>query len=151
LLNKINKSRLQQIQVIQLSAIHAFLKHRDIERAVSILKGSKNQNYPEWYLSMAFLCAYEGNLKVAIRSYRRAALFEIQSATLSQIEDFICWVLEKEPDKYQLHYCLGFFNWKIKGDNIQAREDFEIFLNSKGSKEFKKEKKLTEKWLTIIK
>jgi len=150
-LTKINEPQLTNTQLIQLSAIHAFLKYRDIERAISILKGSKNKNYPEWHLSMAFLCAYKRNLQAAIRSYREAALFEIEPTSLTQIENFICWVLEEEPDKYQLHYCLGFFNWKIKGDNIRARKDFETFLKSGLPEEFKKEKELTTKWLKQIK
>ena len=57
------------------------------------------------------------------------------------------WLLEVEPDKVQMHYLLGFLNWKIKGDLIQAREDFGRFLANERSNNFLKERSLAEDWL----
>lgn len=71
--------------------------------------------------------------------------------TLSEVEDFIVWVLEEEPDKYQYHYCLGFFNWKIKGDLHQSVNDFEAFLSNIKQGEFVKERDLAQQWISEIK
>ncbi len=100
--------------------------------------------------SMAFLYAYDGNLASAIRHYRRATKSVVSIGMLTQIEDFICWVLEREPDKYQLHYCLGFFNWKAKGDLVRALKDFEKFLELRHEDEFNKERELAEKWMAEL-
>ena len=61
------------------------------------------------------------------------------------------WILEEEPEKYQYHYCLGFFNWKIKGDLHQAINDFGEFLKHIRNGEFVKEKDLAQKWISEIK
>ena len=87
----------------------------------------------------------------SIRQYRICANYDVTPVTLSEVEDFIVWLIEEEPDKYQFHYCLGFFNWKIKGDLHQAVNDFEEFLNRGKQEEFVKERELSQNWISEIK
>ena len=70
---------------------------------------------------------------------------------LFQIEDSLCWTLENEPQRYHLHYCLGFFNWKAKGDRGQAINHFERFLQESNDSKFEKEKQLATQWIEDIK
>jgi len=74
----------------------------------------------------------------------------VDPAIPAQIEEFMCWLLEEEPQKYQLHYCLGFINWKIKGDKAQAIKDFEIFLSRGNKQEFTIERELARIWISEI-
>ena len=110
-------------------------------------KISKNDRNSIWHLNQAFLYAYTGNLKTATRHYRNAISAEFSPDIISKIEDFILFIATNDPAKYQLYYCLGFFNWKIKGDLLQAVKDFERFLNSGDKAEFVKARELTANWL----
>ena len=121
-LGKVLASRRELPLVLNLSAIHAFLKDRDTDGAITYLKKSKSEDLGVLHYNMAFLDCYKGDLRSAIRRYRQAIMFTVEPDVISQIEDFMCWVLELEPGQYQLHYCLGFFNWKTKGDEIQAKK-----------------------------
>ena len=60
------------------------------------------------------------------------------------------WIIGEEPKKYQFHYCLGFFNWKIKGDLQQALNDFKEFLKVDQDNNFMKEKELAAEWSSGI-
>ncbi len=113
---------------LNLRAILAFVLKRDVEQSIALLKRVKAIGQPLWHLNMAFLLGYKGELKNAIRHYRLAANSEADPETLTQVEDFIVWVLECEPEKYQLHYCLGFFNWQLKGDPERAIHDLNDYL-----------------------
>ena len=74
-------------------------------------------------------------------------MIAVEANIIDQVEGFLCWILEQEPEKYQFHFCLGFFNWKTKGDVNQAKKDFDKFLAARQEFEFEKEKKLVEKWV----
>lgn len=144
-LSKINNPYLDRYRVRLLKSILLFLNNRDVNKAITILSKCKKDKDHTWRFNLAFLHAYKGELYKAIRQYKVLANpqnSEIKANILSQIEDFFCWVLEKEPEKYQLYYCLGFINSKIKGDTIQAISDFEKFLSSVKEGEFIKEKEL---------
>ncbi|HLG25859.1 MAG TPA: hypothetical protein VI588_03675, partial [Candidatus Gracilibacteria bacterium] len=142
-LDKIAEERRAEPSVVLLSAIYAFVQNRDVQKALKnlaklkkITKDSEKTNLAgAWNCSMAFLYAYNGNLNVAIRHYRKAAMAAVEPDIIAQVESFLCWVLEKEPEKYQLYYCLGFFNWKIKGDVVQAEKDFRAPLKTPCLKE----------------
>lgn len=129
------------------NAIAIFLAHRKVDDAITCLKAAKNPNDGTWNYNMAFLHGYKGNLKVAARHYNQASLHPVPPETLAQIEDFICWVLREEPEKYQLNYCLGLFNWKAKGDNIQAIKDFGAFVARAADGAFAKEQELATQWV----
>jgi hypothetical protein len=133
-----------------LRSIFLFVHHRDVKGAVAILKKCKGVPEGTWLYNLAFLHAYMGDLKKAVQRYRNAIGLPVEPAVAAAIEEFICWVLEEEPQKYQLHYCLGFINWKIKGDTGQAKEDFETFLVRGNDKEFTFERELARKWISEI-
>ncbi len=154
-LEKVLDKRRTEPGILFLSAIHAFVTDRETERALKYLKkikgaaqGSADSNVVgTWNYNIAFLNAYKGNLNVATRHYRKAAMTVVEPDIINQVESFLCWVLEQEPEKYQLHYCLGFFNWKTKGDVAQAEIDFNRFLVARRDGKFEREKELVEKWL----
>jgi tetratricopeptide (TPR) repeat protein len=149
-LKKIGQVLSNDYEVLLLKTVEAFLNERNIQKALGFIKKCKTFNDPVWHLNLAFLKAYEGYLGKAIQEYQFCLRYEIAAQTLSQIEDFICWILDKEPDKYQYYYCLGFFNWKLKGDLYQAVKDFMAFLKSAEVAKFEKEKKLAAKWIEEI-
>ena len=149
-LQKVSPILHDNYDVLLLQSIEAFLNGRRIKEAIEYTKKCSQFDSPVWHFNLAFLEAYQNNLAGAIRQYRKAANYEILPKTLSDIEDFIFWLIEEEPDKYQYHYCLGFFNWKIKGDLHQALKDFNEFLCHIKDGEFVKEKELTRKWIMEI-
>lgn len=157
-LEKVGDESRSETGVLLLSAVHAFVKYRDTEKALRYLKRIKgaakgstdSKIVAVWNYNVAFLNAYNGDLKVAIKHYRRAAMIAVEPDIIDQVEGFLCWVLEQEPEKYQINFCLGFFNWRTKGDVIQAEKDFDKFLKARRDKEFEREKGLVEKWLVGI-
>lgn len=137
--------------VLLLKSFEYFLNGRNIQEAIKCCKKCKNFDDPVWHFNLAFLYAYKKELKTSIREYRNCAIFEVHAQVIADVEDFIVWILDEEPYMYQYYYCLGFFNWKIKGDLKQAIEDFELFLKHYKNKEFPNEKKLVHKWIKEIK
>lgn len=129
-----------------LSAIHHFLNDRNVAAALLSLKNVKNSG-GIWNLNVAFLNAYKGNLKSATRNYKSTAAREVDVDIISQVEDFLCVILEHEPDKYQLHFCLGLLNAHIKGDKLRAIEDFKLFIADGDVKEFANERELAGTWI----
>jgi hypothetical protein len=111
-------------EVLNFKAITAFVLKKDVKEAIELIRITNDRNQPHWHLNFAFLLAYNGDLKNAIRHYRIASrLPDIPPVVLSQIEDFIVWSIKNEPERSQLYYILGFFNWKIKGDLLRATKD----------------------------
>ncbi|MHB1301491.1 MAG: hypothetical protein ACYCY8_11585 [Burkholderiales bacterium] len=138
-------------EVLNFRAIIEFVIRHNIDEAISLIKAIKATGQPHWHLNLAFLLAYKGQFNNAIRHYRLAAeLPDIPPEILAQIEDFIVWVLTQEPQKYQLYYCLGYFNWKIKGDFAGATKDFECFLANATAPGMEKEKQLAQNWIEEI-
>lgn len=139
-----------EYEVCLLRSIFLFLKGRDVKGAVAALKKCKKIPDGTWLYNLGFLHAYRGDLKKAIQQYRNAMTFSIEPPVIAEIEEFLCWVLDVEPLKYQLYYCLGFLNWKIKGDKSQAIRDFETFLSLGRAEEFTIERELASKWIPEI-
>jgi hypothetical protein len=148
----INPEQYSTMHVLGLNAIYAFLKAKSVARAIEWLyKIATPLRDSVWNLNVAFLLAYEGNLRGAIAHYRRALEQPMQADVIGKIEDFVHHVATTEPGKYQLYYCLGFFNWKVKRDLQQARQDFTTFIQCRRGNEFEKEVKLATKWLAQLK
>jgi tetratricopeptide (TPR) repeat protein len=148
--NNISDELANSYDVLLLQSVRAFLDGRRIKDAIDYINKCKRFNDPIWHFNLAFLEAYKGDLKKSIRQYRKGASYNILPTTLSEVEDFMVWILEEEPDKYQYYYCLGFFNWEIKGDLVQALHDFNKFLEHTKNGEFIKEKALATKWISEI-
>ncbi len=150
-LGKIDLEKHSEIMVLTLNSIHVFLTERDVEKARKLLNRCKKEHRVAiWYMNQAFLAAYAEDLKRSLQHYRKALKFDISADLLSKIEDFIVYIVKIEPEKYQLYYCLGFFNWKFKGDNIQAIKDLEKFLSHENKDEFVKAKEIAGSWLKEI-
>jgi hypothetical protein len=128
-----------------LLAIISFCLYRNPKKAFEHIKAMKDSNSAIWLLNMAFLHGYMGQLTSAIRHYRLAITKELDMPVIAEVENFIEWALEQYPDKFELFYCLGFFNWKLKGDCIQADKDFTSFL-AEAQNSYQKEQALALKW-----
>ncbi len=150
-INKIPEKFITSYQMLLLRSIGSFFSDRNIERAVFYIKKCKKYNDPVWRFNLAFLMAYKGDLQKSIQCYRICEKYQVAAETISQVEGFIVWILEEEPEKYQYYFCLGFFNWKIKGDLQQSLNDFEKFLSINHNNNFEKEELLATKWCAEIK
>lgn len=146
-LDKIDPAIKDRNTTLNLRAITLFLTRRSVDESIGLLKRVRDDGNRIWQCNMAFLYAYKGNLKQAIRHYRHASKCDFEQDNFYQIEDFINWMLEQEPTKYQLYYCLGFINWIIKEDRVLALENFNKFLELRAKSEYLQEKDLTEKWM----
>lgn len=137
--------------ILLMKAIEAFLTNRDIDEAIKYTKMCKKHNHPIWKFNLAFLYGYRGQLGDAIRYYRKGLKHNLEPEAICQIEEFIEWVLKIEPAKYQLFYCLGFFNRHVKGDPKVALEDFENFTKESSDPQFQKEKEIASSWISELK
>lgn len=143
-LDKIKGTNIDSYNIYPTLAVYHFVASRDIASAKRELRNAKKfkNNDHIWLLSLAFLFAYEGDMKNAIANYKKALKFEYPSFTLIEIEEFILWVLQTEPDKIQLYFCLGFINYFLKNDKIVAKKDLEVFLEKSSDKNFLEEREL---------
>jgi hypothetical protein len=136
-------------EIVNLEAILAFLNHRNCDQAIGELnKIHKRQRGQAWYLNMAFLFGYKGELSNAAKHYDRASREPGDHDALGQIEEFIERILQKEPNKIGLFYCLGLFNQRLKGDFVSAERDFSSFIfkaNKAGL--YQSEVALAKKWI----
>jgi len=147
------KKTAAQYKFLLLKSVAVFLSERDILKAISYIKSCESiTNHETWHFNLAFLEAYRGDLKKAIRQYRKCQEFvKIDPQTVNQVEDFICWVLEEEPERYQFHFCLGFINRYIKEDKILALKDFEKFSALVENRQFVEQQELTKQWICELK
>ena len=112
-----------------LRGIYYFLAERDIEKAKQQIQKSRNERDAAWQFSDAFLAAYDGDLERAHKIYKRAFMGNVKESIPLDVETFIRDVLDQEPSKIQLWYCLGMINYFSKGDPQLAKEDFERFVD----------------------
>ena len=110
-----------------LKGTYLFLKD-DIDGAKKEIKLAKNDRNAQWQYSLAFLEAYEGNLEQAHKIYKRAFKGSVPDVTPLEVEMFMCDVLDKQPEKIQLSYCLGLVNYFVKHDLTSAMRDFQTFI-----------------------
>lgn len=113
-----------------LRAVWHFVSGRDVASALSEIRKCKNNEDAAWRYSYAFLLAYSENMKTAGRMYHSAFRKTNNNDLLSQVEEFIIWVISENPEKIQLHFCLGLINQYGKGDRGLALQDYEVFLKS---------------------
>ncbi|MFH1689429.1 MAG: hypothetical protein ABIE42_04240 [Candidatus Eisenbacteria bacterium] len=130
-----------------LRAILLFALRGDVPGAKKEIMKCKTATRPLWRYSLAFLLAYEGELEEAHKIYRRAVRHGMPAEFLEELEDSICWALAEEPGKFQLYFCLGLINWKVKGDHLAAIRDFETFVSSASPGEFARQVELARAYL----
>jgi hypothetical protein len=137
----------------QTLAIAAFLLRRDIAAARRSLSACQAYDDASLIYSDAFLHGYEGDLDKAYRAYRNAVKAPLSDASVPiQCEEFIQYVLDSEPEKYWLYFCLGLLNSRCKNDAEAATRDFEIFVARDIEKQFAKQVEIVvTKWLPDLK
>lgn len=130
-------------------AICDFVLRRDVSSAHENITKAQTPHDMTWLYGRAFLHAYSGKLQDAAREYRKifSGIHREHTAPL-QSEEFIQIVLNEEPSRSELHYCLGQINFFVKQDFAQAQRDFETFLSrtpiNKHSKQRNEAEKLIE-------
>jgi hypothetical protein len=149
-LDKIDESQKNRPAVNALNAICAFVLDKNADIAMNFVKKPEQKSNPVWQLNMAFLNGFKGNLKHSIQQYRAAARLSIDVDVINQVEGFINWAIEENPHKYQLHYCLGFFNWQIREDKLLAKNNFLRFIELAKPQEFEKEVDLAKEWIHLL-
>jgi len=110
-----------------LMAIALFVLDQNVGSATKHAKQARSRTYPVAQYSLAFLYVCSGNLRRGAKLYRQACR-ECPREVAFQVEEFICWSLERDPSQIELHYCLGLVNRYGKGDRAQALVDFKKFL-----------------------
>ncbi len=132
-------------------AIWLFVTKRDVAGALEEIRKARNTVDQTWRYNHAFLLAYKGSLKTALEEYKRASKKVLPNPrTLLDVEEFITWVVDKEPDKTQLHFALGLINFFSKGDQRRAMLDFEKFLEVTPANNFPEQRRLAEAYLQTI-
>jgi tetratricopeptide (TPR) repeat protein len=131
------------------TAIWLFVRKRDVEAAKKeIFKcAAKKVSDPTWRLNAAFLYAYSGDMKKAVELYDTAFSLGRVPEISFELEEFIDWALANEPDKYQLHFCLGLINLKLKNDALTATRDFERFLTKLDTDKYPELKVLAQRYI----
>lgn len=135
-------------------ALYTFVKEGSVRKARKEIESLKKAKVPDstWAFDEAFLLAYSGHMTSALRYYRMALKrLPTTSSVLVEIEEFILWMLSKEPDKVQLHFCLGLVNYWGKEDLSKATEDFERFLELTDDGAFPEARQLAAEYLDEIK
>ena len=123
--------------IYNLETIYYFLVG-DIQKAfekVSEAKKVSNGDYT-WAYNKAFLYAYDGNIEKAYSTYEIAFRNKSAIDVHIQIEQFIREILEKEPQKYQLHYCLGLIYYYIHEDERLAEIEFGKFIQKENENNY---------------
>lgn len=130
-------------------AIYVFVFERNTQKAISILESIKRPDSygPNVRYGLAFLHAYCGNLTVAERHYKKAFRLDSNGDEAFEIEEFIIWILESEPEKTQFHYCLGLLNLVVKKDAILSKRDFSQFVSTEKSLKFPEQAKKAREWI----
>ena len=149
-LDNITPQILSGLRYVHLRAVAAFLVDRDVDQALSILDSARDRADALWYWNAGFLYAYKGNLKKATQLYRNGTLIALPAEIPAQLEEFITHILITEPEKTQLHYCLGLLNRDVKGDSIRALEEFDSFLAKTPEGVFERDKVVVKKWKAAL-
>ena len=112
-------------------AMCAFVLRREVESAREILQACNSTEDATWKYGMAFLHAYDRDLGQAYRWYMRAFDSPLSDPSVPlQSEAFIQNVLDEEPDRQWLTFCLGLINYRAKEDYDAAKRDFDLFTDN---------------------
>jgi tetratricopeptide (TPR) repeat protein len=120
----------QRGDVRNLQAMCAFILRGDTTTAQDtfVLLSRAEPGNPIWVYSLAFLCAYDGDLEKAHRLYKKAFELDDSAALSIEIEEFVAWCAEAHSERPQLFYCLGYINGRQKKDAQRALSDFKRFI-----------------------
>lgn len=114
-----------------------FVVSRDTVKAKAECLKTKSKLNVTWRYNLAFLLAYEGDLEKSSKEYKLASRgFIPYPSFIFEIVEFILWVLDTEPDRKQLYFCLGMIYYYVIEDYALALQDFEKFLEETSSTQF---------------
>lgn len=111
-----------------MKAIYLVVIGNDFKLAEEYVIKNKNNRSKDWLYSFAFIKAVEGELDESYKAYRDLKNNDYHFTLKVDVEDFIIYFLENNPDKYQLYYCLGLINMWLKNDKDSAKREFEKFI-----------------------
>ena len=136
----------------RLSAAYcAFVLRRDLSQARAEISACREHRDGAWMYSDAFIRAYDGDLQGAYDSYKGAFAAPLANPAMPvECEEFIQVVLEKEPERYWLYYCLGLINYRAKHDLQAARNDFRAFLAKADAAIYETQIEAATKWIGHI-
>ena len=105
----------------------AFVKSRDVKSAKNHIEMCKPLCGDDevWKYNDAFICAYEGNNASKILS-KYKSIKKAFAYNVVDIIEFIEHVLDEEPDKYMLHFSLGWL-YNNLGDRRLANTHYKEF------------------------
>jgi tetratricopeptide (TPR) repeat protein len=151
-INLIEEVNVDDYETHLLKSIFYFIKSRDIEKALKEIDLAENNTDFTWLYNKAFIVAYIGKLNEAFHFYKRAFKGYTQEHVVLQVESFIYDILEIEPHKYQLYYCLGLINYFKKEDFDLAKENLDLFIemDSKNNGKFKENTEYASKYIEDI-
>lgn len=130
-------------------AICEFVLRKNVSAAHKLITQSRDDANATWLYSRAFLHAYQGKMEEAVKDYRNAFKGPVPDQSVPvQCEEFIQIVLGKEPDKVQLHFCLGLINYHAKSDYEVAAKDLCEFLSRLKDGEFRRLRKKAQEMLS---
>ena len=130
------------------AAMAAFTLHGDMETAWREIRACRNSPDATWRYGEAFLHAYDGDLQRAYVSYRSAFNSQHADPTVpTQCEEFIQGIIEEEPDRPWLYYCLGLINHRAKDDPVAALNDFRRFVDTVDTERFAKHVVYARRWV----
>lgn len=127
-LNKLKGGNTHQYDIYK--ALYIFVTKNDCESALKELNKcqSKAITDPIWRLSKAFLLAYQEKHDLAQSEYEAAFNLNPSINTLTEIQEFIEWIMKKENDKNYLLYYLGLINLHGINHKELAEIDFNNFI-----------------------
>ncbi|QZA78713.1 hypothetical protein K4H28_04695 [Deefgea tanakiae] len=107
-------------------AIYLFSNERKIQNALREIDQARalNISCSLWRFSRAFLLAYSGRHEEALNEYLNLSKSDYEPITLFEVQEFIEWVIQEEPDKKYFYYYLGLINQLLVGDNELAAQDY---------------------------
>jgi hypothetical protein len=132
-------------------AMCAFVLRQDLATASKRIEACRGISDAAWMYRDAFLTAYKGELQEAYRIYHNAFRSPLEDHTVPvQCEEFIQIVLDREPDRYWLYFCLALINYRAKRDLAAARTDLQMFLERASASAYPIQVKAAQRWLEEI-
>lgn len=113
-----------------------FTANQDPVGAIRAIRNARKlaRNNLTWLYNKAFLNFYMGRLQQGYQDYfkLRESTFPGEDDTVNQCIGFNVALLEREPDKVQSHFILGYLQYFKKCNLPQALLHFETFLDGFG-------------------
>lgn len=146
--SKLLKYEAQNLNGLMVKGICEFVLRKDVPAAHKLITKCRNEKDATWWYSRAFLHAYQGKMDEAVGDYKHAFAGPVPDVSVPvQCEEFIQIVLAEEPNRIQLHFCLGLINYHAKSDFLAAGQDFQNFLSKLKDGEFPRQKTVAEQLL----